>query len=72
MSDRTLKDYFQNPDPPIEPYGRYNPPQVSPGIICNEFTPTPIPPPQRLFNLASYRTPFSFLWRRPRNVMEGL
>jgi len=73
----TLKTFFQQPDPPVIPRDAYVPPlmtnhegqditSLQPGAGQNA-----VPTPQTLYDLASYRTPFSWLWRRPRNLIKG-
>lgn len=63
-----LRDFFKRPDPPIT-YA-YNPPELSRHLMGAE-QPVFIPPPQKLYDLASYRTPFAIVWNRPRNVLQG-
>ncbi|MEB2519822.1 hypothetical protein SOP85_31075 [Pseudomonas sp. YuFO20] len=65
---RTLRDLFQRPDPPIR--FNYLDPQVSPDIMGLR-QPEPIPPPQALYHLGAYFTPFRALFRRPRNTISG-
>lgn len=64
----TLKKWFTKPTPPIT--DNFNPPELSRGLMgCEQ--PMPIPPPQILYDLGSYRTPYAVVWRRPRNVLQG-
>lgn len=65
---RTLREMFEHPDPPIR--FNYLDPQVTPGLL-GAAEPDPIPPPQRLFNLGDYFTPFRALFNRPRNTISG-
>lgn len=63
-----LKQWFENPSPPI--VETFNPPEISRHLMGAE-TPEPIPPPQRLYDLASYPTPFAVLFKRARNILQG-
>jgi hypothetical protein len=75
---RTLKDLFQNPSPPIIPRSDYVADALSPGVLGGDIAhlmpaagQNAVPQPQTLYDLATYWTPFRFLWRRPRNVLQG-
>jgi len=63
-----IQGWFQHPVSTLT-YD-YNKPELTRGLMgCGQ--PEPVPPPQKLYDLGAYRTPFSWLWRRPRNVLQG-
>ena len=66
-----LKEWFQKPASTIVELDAYNPPELTRGLMGQE-QPVFIPPPQILYDLGSYRTPFKAVWRRPRNRLQGL
>lgn len=64
----TLDDWFKRPVSTIT-YD-YNAPELSKGLMGEpdvEF----IPPPQTLYDLGDYFTPFRQLFARPRNKIMG-
>lgn len=61
-----IRKWFQAPSSTIT-YD-YNPPELSRGLMGAE-QPAFVPPPQTLYDLAAYRTPFAVVWRKPRNVL---
>lgn len=63
-----LQEWFNHPKTTIT-YD-YNSPELSRGLMGAE-QPAPVPPPQRLYDLASYRTPFKWLWRQARAAITG-
>lgn len=72
----TLKDWFGKAHPPIAE--TFVDPAISPdllGLMPQDGNGQPAsvgtPPPQRLYNLGAYWTPFRALWKRPRNVLQG-
>jgi hypothetical protein len=69
-----LKNWFHSPASTIT-YD-YNKPELTPGLMGDHLAhgymaQDATPPPQLLFNLASYWTPFCKVWRQPRNVISG-
>jgi hypothetical protein len=63
-----LKEWFENPKTTIT-YD-YNKPELSRGLMGAE-QPAPVPPPQKLYDLGSYKTPFSWLFRQVRGIITG-
>lgn len=71
----TLKELLSGTHSPIT--SDYNPPSLSNDLMgfappCDNGQPasTGTPPPQTLFNL-NVTTPFGWLWKRPKNVLQG-
>lgn len=67
---KSLRKWFQKPDAPVISVADYNAADISPDImgldpVCS------IPPPQDLYDTASYRTPFAFLWARKATTLQG-
>lgn len=70
---KTLHEFFSHPTSTLT-YD-YNKPELSKGLLGDELphgymAQDAVPPPQKLYDLASYWTPFRLLWRRPRNVLN--
>lgn len=72
-----LKTLFQHPSPPVIPRSDYAP-QIRPADIGQDILhlmpaagQNAVPPPQTLYDLGSYKTPFRWLWRRGRNIIVG-
>jgi hypothetical protein len=69
-----LKDWFKNPSPPIT--HNYNAPQymtsVDSGNLPHGFFPQDaVTVPDKVYDLGSYQTPFGWLFKRPRNVLQA-
>lgn len=65
-----IKQWFQAPSSTLSDVGSYNPPGITPGLMGGDCE-APIPPPQTLYDLAQFRTPYAAVWNRPANVLQG-
>lgn len=68
-----IRKWFQQPSPTIT-YD-YNAPELTRGLMGGDMphwqAQTAVPPPQRLYDLNDYPTPFHAVFRRPANILIG-
>lgn len=63
-----LQQWFQNPKTTLT--YEYNKSEISRDLMGTDFVQS-VPPPQTLYDLAAFKTPFAVLFRKARTTLTG-